>query len=53
METGSVTLKDCHLPLAAKAAILSGDLNWIRENIGELTDEQLLFVYKRLGQETW
>jgi len=53
METGSVALKDSPLPLAAKAAIMSGDLNWIRENIGELTDEQLLFIYKRLEREDW
>ncbi len=53
METGSMALRDYHLPLAAKAAIVSGDLNWIRENIGELTDEQLLFIYKRLEQEAW
>ncbi|MDO9124618.1 MAG: response regulator, partial [Deltaproteobacteria bacterium] len=41
MEDGSEALKEYRLSRKAKAAILSGDLEWIRKNIGELTEEQL------------
>jgi hypothetical protein len=37
----------------AKAAIASGDLQWLREHIGTLSDEQLRFIYKRLEREAW
>lgn len=53
MQNGSEALQDYRLSSTAKAAILSGDLNWIRLNIGELTEEQLLFIYKRLEREAW
>lgn len=53
MEDGSEALKGYRLSRAAKAAILSGDLNWIRENVGELTEGQLQFIYKRLEREVW
>ena len=53
MEDGSEALKEYRLSRKAKAAILSGDLDWIRKNIGELTEEQLMFIYKRLEREAW
>jgi ActR/RegA family two-component response regulator len=53
MENGSEALKDYRLSRTAKAAIVSGDLNWIRQNVGELTEDQLLFIYKRLEREAW
>ena len=53
MEKGSEALQDYRLSRTAKAAIVSGDLNWIMENVGELTEEQLLFIYKRLEREAW
>ncbi len=53
MENGSEALKEYRLTRKAKAAILSGDLEWIRKNIGELTEEQLMFIYKRLEREAW
>ena len=53
MENGSAALRDYRLSHSAKAAIISGDLNWIRENVGDLTEEQLLFIYKRLEREAW
>lgn len=53
MENGSETLKGYRLSNAAKAAILSGDLKWIRENVGELTEAQLQFIYNRLEREAW
>ena len=52
-EDGSEALKEYRLSRKAKAAILSGDLDWIRKNIGELTEEQLMFIYKRLEREAW
>jgi DNA-binding response OmpR family regulator len=53
METGSLALADYPLSREAKAAIASGDLKWINENIGELTQKQLMFIYKRLEREAW
>ena len=53
MENGSEALKEYRLSWKAKAAIVSGDLNWIKENIGDLTKEQLIFIYKRLEREAW
>jgi len=53
METGSDALKEYRLSWNAKAAIVSGDLNWIKNNVGDLTPEQLQFLYKRLEREAW
>jgi DNA-binding response OmpR family regulator len=53
MENGSSVLEEYHLSTAAKAAIASGDLKWINENVGELTQKQLMFIYKRLEREAW
>ena len=53
MENGSEALKTYTLSSEAKAAILSGDLRWINRNIGELTQKQLMFIYKRLESEAW
>lgn len=53
MENGSEALKNYHLSMEAKAAIISGDLHWINQNIGELTQKQLMFIYSRLEQEAW
>jgi hypothetical protein len=48
-----MALDDYHLSNEAKAAIASGDLKWINENVGELTQKQLMFIYKRLEREAW
>jgi DNA-binding NtrC family response regulator len=53
LEGDSSALNDYVLSWAAKAAITSGDLNWLRKNVGELTDEQMIFVTKRLQREAW
>lgn len=53
MEKGSEALADYQLSYVAKAAIASGDLKWINENVGELTQKQLKFIYKRLEREAW
>ncbi len=53
METGSKALEGYRLSAEAKAAIVCGDLRWIKEHVGELTEEQLMFIYKRLEREAW
>jgi YesN/AraC family two-component response regulator len=53
MNKGSNALQDYQLSMEAKAAIVSGDLKWIKKNIGELTREQLMFIYKTLERESW
>jgi DNA-binding NtrC family response regulator len=53
LEGDSSALKAYDLSWEAKAAITSGDLNWLRKNVGELTDEQMIFVNKRLQREAW
>ena len=53
MENGSEALTGYHLSSEAKAAITSGDLNWINTHIGELTQKQLKFIFKRLEREAW
>ncbi|MGB5749448.1 MAG: response regulator [Desulfobacterales bacterium] len=53
MENGSLALADYPLSSEAKAAISSGDLKWINANVGELTQKQLMFIYKRLEREAW
>jgi hypothetical protein len=37
----------------AKAAVITADLNWIRSHVGELTEEQLQWIYRRLEREAW
>lgn len=53
MENGSEALKGYELSSKAKAAIVSGDLNWILKNIGKLSEAQLAFIHKRLEREAW
>jgi FixJ family two-component response regulator len=47
MEMGSEALRGYRLSNEAKAAIVSGDLRWISQNVGELTQKQILFIHKR------
>jgi ActR/RegA family two-component response regulator len=53
LERGSEVLEDYQLSLEAKGAIVSGDLKWINEHVGELTQKQLKFIFKRLEREAW
>jgi hypothetical protein len=53
MEGGSEALRDYHLSDEAKAAIVSADLKWLNEQIGELSQKQLLYIYKRMKREAW
>jgi len=53
MDKGSDALQGYQLTRQAKAAIISGDLEWIRKHVGELTEEQLQFIHRRLEREAW
>jgi DNA-binding response OmpR family regulator len=53
LEGDSSALNEYVLSWAAKAAITSGDLNWLRNNVGELSDAQMIFINKRLQREAW
>ncbi len=53
MELGSQALGDFQLIRDAKVAIASGDLKWINENVGELNQKQLAFIFKRLERQSY
>jgi DNA-binding NtrC family response regulator len=53
MFNGSEALRSYKLSDEAKAAIASGDLRWLNREVGELTQKQLKFIYKRLEREAW
>ncbi len=53
LEGDSSALDAYDLSWEARAAIISGDLRWLRKNVGKLTDEQMIFVNKRLQREAW
>jgi FixJ family two-component response regulator len=53
IENGSEALDDYQLNWEAKAALASGDLNWIEKNIGKMSRKQLLIISKRLEREAW
>lgn len=50
---GSLALKDYRISNEAKAAIVSGDLLWIKEHVGELSEKQLRWILARLEMESW
>jgi DNA-binding response OmpR family regulator len=53
IERGSEALEGYRLTAEAKAAIASGDLQWLRGHIETLSEEQLRFIYSRLEREAW
>jgi CheY-like chemotaxis protein len=53
VERGSRALEAYALSTEAKAAIVSGDLRWICEHAGALTEEQRAWIEARLEQERW
>lgn len=53
MENGSEALQGYNLSYEACAAIASGDLKWLNTHVGELTQKQLKFIFKRLEREAW
>lgn len=53
LERGSLALSGYQLSNEAKGAIISGDLRWIKEHVGELSEEQLRWILSRLEMESW
>lgn len=53
MELGSEALEEYALRPEAKAAIVSGDLKWLNEHVGELTQKQLQIIFRRGEREVW
>jgi DNA-binding response OmpR family regulator len=53
MERGSEALEGFRLSSEAKAAVVSGDLNWIRRHLGDLNERQFLWIRSRLELERW
>ncbi|MFZ2445696.1 MAG: response regulator [Syntrophobacteraceae bacterium] len=53
LQNGTEALKDYALTTHARAAILSGDLEWLKENLGNLTEEQLMLIHRRNELEAW
>jgi DNA-binding response OmpR family regulator len=53
LEPGSEVLEEYQLSSEAKAAILFGDLMWLNDHVGGLTQKQLMFIYRRLEREAW
>lgn len=50
---GSEALKEYDISPEAKAAIISGDVKWIEENVGNLTEKQMIWLVQRLETELW
>lgn len=46
MQIGSEALQGDRLSHEAKEAIVSGNLGWISQHLGELTPKQLMFIYR-------
>jgi DNA-binding response OmpR family regulator len=53
LEKGSFALEGYRISNEAKAAIVSGDLIWIKEHVGELSEKQLRWILSRLEMESW
>ncbi|MGA1868390.1 MAG: response regulator [bacterium] len=53
MGSGSEALKEYDISHEAKAAILSGDIKWIENNVGKLTDKQMMVLLRKLEMEIW
>lgn len=53
MKKGSKALEGYRLSPEAKAAIVVGDVEWLKKHVGELSNEQLTFVYKAHEKESW
>lgn len=52
-EDGSKALDEYDLSTDARAAIITGDINWIEEHVGKLTKSQLDYLMTRLQVEKW
>jgi hypothetical protein len=53
LEQDSNVFEDYEVPSEARAALLSGDIRWIEEHVGKLTESQKAWLKRRLEQESW
>ena len=53
LESGSAALSNFKLSSEAKAAIASGDVQWVYYNVGDIPEREMAFVYSRLEREAW
>jgi DNA-binding NtrC family response regulator len=51
--SGADTLEEYGLTSAEKLAILTGDINWIEEHVGKLTENQKRWLFQKLSAEIW
>jgi hypothetical protein len=52
-QEGADALKNYTLTAAEKLAILTGDIPWIEDHVGELTEMQKRWFQQRLSAEIW
>ena len=50
---GSAALRDYGLSLPEQAALVSGDIRWIENHVGELTQRQSTLLTCMLQREAW
>ena len=50
---GSKALQGYNLTLEEKAALVSGDINWIEAHVGELDEQLSTWLWCRLQHEIW
>ena len=48
LENGSAALSEFNLSSEAKAAIASGDVQWVYDNVSDIQESETAFLYKRL-----
>lgn len=50
---GADALEEYHLTGPEKLALLTGDISWIEDHIGKLTEKQKRWLLQRLSAEIW
>ena len=50
---GADALEEYHLTAAEKLAILTGDVVWLEEHVGKLTEKQKRWPIQKLSAEVW
>jgi len=53
LENGSAALSEIKLSSEARAAIASGDVQWVYDNVSDIQEREMAFLYKRLEREAW
>lgn len=53
IEDSELALFEFELSSEARTAIASGDIQWVRDNVGDISHEQAAFLYARLEREAW